>query len=76
MGRSGRVDNGFVNQHDRDVVPNGIHAATLATLQALSFVFESERFLADRANQHIEQILRNHGLAMLTPGELREASIL
>jgi hypothetical protein len=71
MGRSGRVDNGFVNQHDWDVVPNGIHAATLATLQALSFILESEGFLADGANQHIQQILRNHSTAMLTPGGQR-----
>ena len=61
MGRSRRVDNGFVNQHDWDVVPNGIHPATLSALQALSFVLQSERFLADWANQHIQQILRNHG---------------
>ena len=76
MGRSGRVDNGFVNQHDWNVVPNRIHPATLATLQALSLILESEGFLADRANQHIQQILRNHDAAMLTPGGLREASIL
>ena len=67
MGRSGRVDNRFVNQHDWNVVPNGIHPATLAALQALSFVLQGERFLADRANQHIQQILRNHDADMLTP---------
>ena len=67
MGRSGRVDNRFVNQHDWNVVPNGIDPATLAALQALSFVLQGERFLADRANQHIQQILRNHDADMLTP---------
>jgi hypothetical protein len=67
MGQSGRIDNRFVNQHNWNVVPNGIHAATLAALQALSFVLQSERFLADRANQHIQQILRNHDADMLTP---------
>jgi hypothetical protein len=72
MGRSGGVDNGFVNQHDWDVVPNRIYAATLATLQTLSFVLESEGFLADRANQHIQQILRNHDTDMLTPTRLRK----
>jgi hypothetical protein len=72
MGQSGGVDNGFVNQHDWNVVPNRIHAATLATLQALTFVPESERFLADRANQHIQQILRYHDAAMLTPGGQRK----
>ena len=61
MGRSGRIDNGFVNQHDWDVVPNRIYAATLTALQTLSFVLQSEGFLADWANQHIQQILRNHG---------------
>ena len=73
MGRSGRVDNRFVNQHDWNVVPNGIHPATLATLQALSFVLQREWFLADWANQHIQQILRNHDAAMLTPARQHEA---
>ena len=76
MGRLGRVDNGFVNQHDWNVVPNRINTATLAALQALSFILESEGFLANWANQHIEQILRNHDLAMLTPGRQREVRIL
>ena len=73
MGQSGRVDNRFVNQHDWNIVPNGIDAATLATLQTLSFVLQGEGFLADWANQHIQQILRNHGTAMLTPARQHEA---
>ena len=71
MGRLGRVDNGFVNQHDWNVVPNRINTATLAALQALSFILQSERLFADWANQHIQQILRNHDAAMLTPGRQR-----
>ena len=71
MGRSGGVDNGFVNQHDWNVVPNRIDPATLAALQTLSFVLQGEGFLADWANQHIQQILRNHDAAMLTPGRQR-----
>jgi hypothetical protein len=72
MGQSGWVDNGFVHQHDWNVVPNGIHPATLATLQTLPFVLESEGFLADWANQHIQQILRNHEAVMLTPPRPRK----
>ncbi len=76
LGRLGGVDNGFVNQHDGNVVSNGIHAATLAALQASPLVFECEGFLANRADQHIQQILRNHDLAMLTPGRQCEVRIL
>jgi hypothetical protein len=73
MGRSGRVDNCFVNQHDWNVVPNGIHAPALAAFQALSLILQCERFFAHRTNQHIKQILRNHGAAMLTPARQHEA---
>jgi len=76
MGQLGRVDNGFVNQHDWNVVPNGVHTATLAALQALTFILESEGFLANRADQHVQQILRNHGFAMLTPAGQCEVTIL
>ena len=68
MGQSGRVDNRFVNQHDWNVVPNGIDAATLTALQTLTFVLQSEALFANRADQHVQQILRNHDVAMLTPG--------
>ena len=52
---------GFVHQHNRDVVPNRVNAVTLGALQAFSRLFAMQQGLfARRADQNVEQILRNH----------------
>jgi hypothetical protein len=48
------IDGGFVYQHDRDVVFDGINAAALDALKGLSFVFQLKRFFAERAHEKIE----------------------
>lgn len=55
------IDGGFVHQHDGDVVFDGIDAAALGAFERLSFVFQFERLFAERADEKIEQLLRNHG---------------
>jgi len=57
---SGRFGDGLFYQQDRDVVPDRINPTTLPTLQALPLILENQRFLADRADQHVEQVLGNH----------------
>ncbi len=56
----------MVDQHDRDVVANRVDAVALSALQAFCrFLAMQERLFAGRADQHVEQILRNHA-AILT----------
>ena len=59
---SGRVDHGFVHQHDGDVVAHRIDAAALSALEALPpvFVFEYQRLLTHGADQNLEQVRGNH----------------
>jgi len=57
---SGRVDLGGFHQHDRDIVLNGVYTATFAAFQACAVRTQDHRLLANRADQHVEQILRNH----------------
>jgi hypothetical protein len=58
--KSCRINNGFVDQQNRDVVPHRVNAPALQALQAFSRLFELQRLLAHRADQNFEQILRNH----------------
>jgi hypothetical protein len=57
---SGRINDGFIDQHDRNSVPHRVHSAALGTLQTLALVFQGKCLLADRADQDVEQVLRNH----------------
>ena len=57
---SGRVNRSGVHQHDRDVVLNGVHTAAFAAFQTLPVRIQDHRLLANRADQHVKQILRNH----------------
>jgi hypothetical protein len=57
---SGGIDDRLVDQHDRDVIPNRVDTATLGALQALSLIFEHQRFLASGTDKDVEQLLRNH----------------
>jgi hypothetical protein len=57
---SGGVDFGFIHQKNGDVIADGIDSATLGAFQAFAISEDSQRLLADWANQNVEQILRNH----------------
>jgi hypothetical protein len=57
---SGGVDGRGVDQQDRNAVLDRIHPAAFAAFQARRIFFQDERLLASRANQDVEQILRNH----------------
>ena len=59
--RSGGVDGSFVDEKDRNPVPHRIHSPARPTFQAFMIRGSGERLLAGRADQDVEQILRNHG---------------
>lgn len=53
---------GFVHQHDRDVVHDGVNAAAGAAAQAVFLFRQLYRLLIERTHQNIEQFLRDwHG---------------
>jgi len=56
-----------VDQHDGDVVLDWINTAAFATLQTAAVVVESHWLFANRANEHIKKILRNHGAFIVAP---------
>jgi hypothetical protein len=68
---SGGVDFGFVDQQNRNVVAHRIYPAALSALQALAVALQSERFFTKRANQNVEQVLRNHERIVLHKPRLR-----
>ena len=49
----------FIDQQNGNVVPDWIDAPAGAALQAL--VFQRERLFAGGADQHVEQVLGDHG---------------
>jgi methylenetetrahydrofolate dehydrogenase (NADP+) / methenyltetrahydrofolate cyclohydrolase len=55
-----RVYHSGVQKHDRNVILNGVDTTAVATLQALPIRLQHDRLLATRANQHVQQMLRNH----------------
>jgi hypothetical protein len=57
---SGRVDSGFIDQKNWNIIAHRIHPAAFSALQALAVFFQRKRFLAQRANQNIEKVLGNH----------------
>lgn len=59
--RLGRVDFGSVDQHNRDVILDGVDAAALAAFEAVTVGAEDDRLFADRTNEDFEEILGNHG---------------
>jgi hypothetical protein len=61
------LDFGGVNEHDWNVVLNGVNTATLAAFEARVVVDQGDRLLADRANEHVEEILRNHDAFIVAP---------
>ena len=70
---SGRVNRGGVHQHDRDVVLNGVDTAAFAAFQTFPVCIQDHWLLANRADQHIKQILRDHSRFILTRSR-REAA--
>lgn len=69
MGRiSGRVDLGGIHEHDGDIVLNRVDAAALAAFEAIRGSTEHDRLFTDRANQYVEQILRDHGDSIVARG--------
>lgn len=61
------LDGCGVNEHDGDVILDGVDAAAFAAFQAGAVVVKNYRFLANRANQHLEKILRNHRVFIVAP---------
>ncbi len=63
------VGDGFIDQQNRNIVPNWIHAPAITALQAFPIFFEHQRFFAYGADQDVQQILWNHASIL----RLREA---
>jgi hypothetical protein len=54
------IDGGGIQQHDWDIVLNGVNTATDAAFQAAAAGVENDRLFAIGTDQYVEQILRNH----------------
>jgi hypothetical protein len=54
-------DGGGIDEHNRDVILDGVNAMASATFQAVPLV-ERHRFLANGANQQFKKVLGNHGV--------------
>ena len=50
------LDCGRVDEHDRNVILDGIDAMALTTFQSILVRGKHNRLLADRAHQHVKQI--------------------
>jgi hypothetical protein len=61
------VNRGGIEQHDRNVILNRVNTAALTTLQALPIRIQHHWLLAKRADQHVEEVLRNHGGSIVSP---------
>jgi hypothetical protein len=72
---SGGVDFGGIDEHDWDIVLNGVNAAAVAAFEALAVLMRHNRQLANGADQDVEQISRNHGFAILQRTPLRLAEV-
>lgn len=57
---SGGVDGGGVDEHDGDVVLDGVNPVADGAFEALSVGGREHRLLADGADQYIQEILGNH----------------
>jgi len=57
---SGCINGSGVNQQNWNTVLYWIHAAAFAAFQAGRILVQDERLLTNRANQDVEQILRDH----------------
>ena len=57
---SGGVNFREVDEHDGDVVLDGVNPAADGAFQTLAIGVQNHRLLAHRADQDVEQILRDH----------------
>ena len=57
---SGYFDFGFVHQQNGNVVADWVNPVALGAFQAFAVCPYRQRLLTERANQNIEQILRDH----------------
>jgi hypothetical protein len=62
---SRRFNGGGVDEQDGDVVLNGIDAVAYSALQTLPVFFQDHRLLANRADDDVEKILRNHSASIV-----------
>jgi hypothetical protein len=62
---SGGINFGNVQQHDGDVVLDGVNPAADAAFQAFAVRAQQHRLFAFGADQHVEEILRNHSGSIL-----------
>jgi len=65
----GSVEGRGVHQHDRDVVLNGVNAPAFTAFQTRPVRVENDRLLADRANQHGQQIRGDHNGSIVARAE-------
>jgi hypothetical protein len=56
---------GLINQKDRNLIPNGIHAPACRTLQALAVVLRGKRLPAHGTHQNFKQVLGKHDVFIL-----------
>jgi len=54
-----RLDSCLIDQHDRNIVSDGINALALYTLQPASILFENQLSFADGADKNCEELLRD-----------------
>ena len=72
-GCSGGIGYGFIDQQNGNVVPNWINPLACAAFQALSVLFQGERFLADRTDEDVQQAFGDHGFTYTTFGQAQHA---
>jgi len=65
-GRSGRIDDSFIDQQNGNVVPDWIDPSAGAAFQALAVPFQHERFSAGGADQDIQQVFGDHEFLFYT----------
>src|SRR5918995_6427432 len=55
-GGASTLDRGFLREHDRDVLADGVHALALAAAQAGTVLDQLHGRLADRAGQDLQEV--------------------
>jgi hypothetical protein len=55
-----RLDDGFIHEHDRNIVSHGIDPVALGALQAFGSFAVFQRLLASRANQNLQEFWGDH----------------
>jgi methylenetetrahydrofolate dehydrogenase (NADP+)/methenyltetrahydrofolate cyclohydrolase len=65
-----RVNRSGVHKHDRDIVLNGVNAAADTAFQTLPVRVQDDRLFTDRADQYVQQILRDHRDIIVMLGEV------